>query len=142
MKLHEIKSKNIKSKKRLGRGNAAGGGTTAGRGTKGEKARSGFNIPNRFEGGQSPLIQRLPKTRGFKSTKLKPQEVTLFNIEKKYKESETVNPSTLYKKELIKNKNNSVKIIGDLKDLKKNLKFSGCSMSKKIQEKFGKKTSK
>jgi large subunit ribosomal protein L15 len=52
--------------RRVGRGIAAGRGKTAGRGTKGQKARTGTSIPPFFEGGQTPLPQRVPKLRGFK----------------------------------------------------------------------------
>lgn len=55
------------ARKRVGRGSSAGGGSTAGRGNKGQKARTGGNIPAYFEGGQIPLIRRLAKRRGFKS---------------------------------------------------------------------------
>jgi large subunit ribosomal protein L15 len=54
-------------RKRVGRGSSAGGGTTAGRGNKGQKQRTGGNVPAYFEGGQTPLIRRLAKRRGFKS---------------------------------------------------------------------------
>jgi large subunit ribosomal protein L15 len=56
-----------KSTKRVGRGIAAGQGKTAGRGTKGQKSRTGFSRRPGFEGGQTPLAQRFPKLRGFKS---------------------------------------------------------------------------
>ena len=56
-----------KAKRRVGRGIAAGQGKTAGRGTKGQKARAGGKIPAWFEGGQTPLHQRIPKLRGFKN---------------------------------------------------------------------------
>lgn len=64
--LHEIVgiTKNP-TRKRVGRGVAAGGGSTAGRGNKGQKARTGGKIPAYFEGGQTPLIRRLAKRRGF-----------------------------------------------------------------------------
>lgn len=52
-------------KTRIGRGNASGQGTTAGKGTKGQKARAGSGIRPGFEGGQLPLIRRLPRMRGF-----------------------------------------------------------------------------
>jgi large subunit ribosomal protein L15 len=52
---------------RVGRGIAAGKGKTAGRGTKGQKARAGGSIPPWFEGGQTPLHQRIPKLRGFRN---------------------------------------------------------------------------
>lgn len=55
-----------KGKKRLGKGEGTGQGCTAGRGHKGQKSRSGGNIPLWFEGGQMPIQRRLPK-RGFKN---------------------------------------------------------------------------
>ncbi len=67
MLLHELKRPKIKkNKKRLGKGQGSGTGGTAGRGHKGQKARSGGNIPDWFEGGQMPIQRRLPK-RGFKN---------------------------------------------------------------------------
>jgi large subunit ribosomal protein L15 len=67
MELHNIECPKIKrKKKRLGKGQASGQGKTAGRGHKGQKSRSGGNIPSWFEGGQMPIQRRLPK-RGFKN---------------------------------------------------------------------------
>jgi large subunit ribosomal protein L15 len=65
MKLHELKSPegSIKRKRIVGRGIGGKGGKTAGRGTKGQKARR--QIPAGFEGGQLPLMQRIPKLKGF-----------------------------------------------------------------------------
>ena len=69
MKLHDLRPApgSHKPKRRVGRGIAAGQGKTAGRGTKGQKARAGGTIPAWFEGGQTPLHQRLPKLRGFRN---------------------------------------------------------------------------
>ena len=69
MKLHDLKPApgSKKAKRRVGRGIAAGQGKTAGRGTKGQKARAGGKIPAWFEGGQTPLHQRIPKLRGFRN---------------------------------------------------------------------------
>ena len=69
MKLHDLKpaAGSKKARRRVGRGIAAGQGKTAGRGTKGQKARAGGKIPAWFEGGQTPLHQRIPKLRGFKN---------------------------------------------------------------------------
>jgi len=69
MKLHDLRPApgSHKKKTRVGRGIAAGKGKTAGRGTKGQKARAGGTIPAWFEGGQTPLHQRIPKLRGFKN---------------------------------------------------------------------------
>jgi large subunit ribosomal protein L15 len=54
-----------KALKRLGRGYGSGHGSTSTRGSKGQKSRSGHDIPKGFEGGQMPLIKRLPQKRGF-----------------------------------------------------------------------------
>ena len=69
MKLHDLRPApgSHTKKHRVGRGIAAGKGKTAGRGTKGQKARAGGSIPAWFEGGQTPLHQRIPKLRGFKN---------------------------------------------------------------------------
>jgi large subunit ribosomal protein L15 len=65
MKLHELSppAGSTKAKRRVGRGIGGKGGKTAGRGTKGQKARS--RVPAGFEGGQLPLMQRIPKLKGF-----------------------------------------------------------------------------
>lgn len=55
----------VRKRKRVARGNAAGGGTTAGRGTKGQQARAGKGRRFGFEGGQTPLLRRQPKLGGF-----------------------------------------------------------------------------
>jgi large subunit ribosomal protein L15 len=67
MKLHELAPApgSNRAKRRVGRGIAGKGGKTAGRGTKGQGARD--TVPAGFEGGQLPLMQRLPKLRGFKN---------------------------------------------------------------------------
>jgi large subunit ribosomal protein L15 len=69
VKLHDLRpaAGSRKAKRRVGRGTASGQGKTAGRGTKGQKARAGGTIPAWFEGGQTPLHQRLPKLHGFKN---------------------------------------------------------------------------
>jgi large subunit ribosomal protein L15 len=69
MRLHDLRPAegSRKERTRVGRGIAAGKGKTAGRGTKGQKARAGGSIPAWFEGGQTPLHQRIPKLRGFKN---------------------------------------------------------------------------
>ena len=67
MKYNELTSKATKKTNRVGRGIAAGQGKTAGRGTKGQMSRTGSSRKPGFEGGQNPLLQRLPKLRGFTS---------------------------------------------------------------------------
>lgn len=69
MKFNELNASTPKSSRRVGRGISAGRGKTAGRGTKGQKSRAGSTRRLGFEGGQNPLMQRLPKLRGFRSFK-------------------------------------------------------------------------
>jgi len=92
-----------KDNKRKGRGQGSGNGKTAGKGNKGQKARSGYNIKRGFEGGQQPLLRRLPKV-GFTSRVVKPysinvdkvkvvanlDEITLDTIKSVYKLSKSV----------------------------------------------------
>lgn len=137
IKLHELKPK-VKNKKRVrvGRGIAAGGGKTAGRGTKGQKARR--QIPARFEGGQMPLILRLPKRRGFKS--LSKTKYMVINVEDLniFKENSVIDRETLEKAGLIKKKEKLIKILGK-GDLKvKNLEVIANAFSKTAEEKIKK----
>ncbi len=80
MKLHELYpfEHEYKSRKRRGRGAGSGLRKTAGKGHKGQKARAGSGPPVGFEGGQMPLIRRVPK-RGFKNRSRKTN--TVFNLE-------------------------------------------------------------
>lgn len=75
MKYHELQTSKSKQGKRVGRGIAAGQGKTAGRGTKGQLSRTGSKKKPGFEGGQNPLMQRLPKLPGFKGFKTRPEIV-------------------------------------------------------------------
>lgn len=75
MKYNDLDVTKSRSAKRVGRGIAAGQGKTAGRGTKGQKARTGSSRKPGFEGGQNPLMQRLPKLHGFRSYKPKVENV-------------------------------------------------------------------
>lgn len=61
--IQDLLLKEKKGKKRVGRGPASGKGKTCGRGTKGQKSRTGKNIPIGFEGGQTPWYKRLPKRK-------------------------------------------------------------------------------
>jgi large subunit ribosomal protein L15 len=69
MKVNELKVSSNRKANRVGRGISAGQGKTAGRGTKGQGSRAGKGRRPGFEGGQNPLMQRIPKLRGFKSHK-------------------------------------------------------------------------
>jgi large subunit ribosomal protein L15 len=100
-----------RAKKRLGRGPGSGTGKTAGKGHKGQKARSGGKVPAWFEGGQMPLLRRLPK-RGFKSHKENDFEVV--NVKDLARiEEETITPAILHEHGLIDlGKGLPVKLLG------------------------------
>ncbi len=74
MKYNQLITRPTKNSNRVGRGIAAGQGKTAGRGTKGQGAR-GSGVRPGFEGGQTPLMQRLPKLRGFRAVRPKAEVV-------------------------------------------------------------------
>ncbi len=80
MSLHNLQPApgSTKNRKRVGRGQASGTGKTAGRGNNGQKSRTGYSRKRGFEGGQMPLIQRVPKV-GFTSMVEKPYAI---NVEK------------------------------------------------------------
>lgn len=75
MKFNELSVSSNRPARRVGRGIAAGQGKTAGRGTKGQGARTGSSRRPGFEGGQNPLMQRLPKLPGFRSNRTKAELV-------------------------------------------------------------------
>lgn len=121
MKLHSMKPKAgaIKSRRRVGRGNASGHGTYSGRGCKGQGQRKSSNVRPGFEGGQTPLISRLPKLRGFKNpNKVDFQVVNVSQLDV-FKDNEEVNIQTLLEKKLISKKDVPVKVLGNGKITKK-----------------------
>ena len=75
MKYNELNVNAKKDRKRVGRGISSGYGKTAGRGTKGQGARTGKKLGHTFTGGQLPLVQGVPKLRGFKSKRVPAQVV-------------------------------------------------------------------
>tara|TARA_B100000315_G_C14456513_1_gene531669 strand:- start:438 stop:878 length:441 start_codon:yes stop_codon:yes gene_type:complete len=101
----------VSNSKRIGRGNASGQGRTAGKGHKGYNSRSGTKDRFHFEGGQTPLMRRLPK-RGFSNYGFR-KEVQIINLERIITLGiEKVNPEILLKNGLIKHGNIPVKILG------------------------------
>jgi large subunit ribosomal protein L15 len=113
MKLHEIEPARGSTKRRkvVGRGRGSGHGTTAGRGGKGQTARTGSSIPAWFEGGQMPLIRRLPK-RGF--TNIFKKNYAIINIEilDRFESGQEVTPALLVSQGLIRSRNDGVKVLG------------------------------
>lgn len=114
MRLHELRSPEgaRKKRKRVGRGIAAGQGKTAGRGTKGQAARSGGIKGPYFEGGQLPLVRRLPFKRGFTNIfKVHYAPVNLYRLDK-FAANEEVSPQTLAAAGIIGSPSLPVAILG------------------------------
>ena len=99
-----------KDRKRVGRGNASGHGTYSGRGVKGQKSRSGCKIRPGFEGGQLPIIKRLPRKRGF--TNIFKKQYSLVNIADLEGFEGEVTLETLLEAGLVKNLSKPVKVLG------------------------------
>ena len=116
MKLHDLKPAegSKKSRTRVGRGPAAGQGKTAGRGTKGQKARSGGSLPPSFEGGQLPLVRRLPFARGVGFRDPWRVRFTPVNVERlnDFEEGSVVSPEQLAAHGIIKRSDELVVILG------------------------------
>ena len=130
----------ISNRKRIGRGNASGQGRTAGKGHNGYKARSGTKAKFHFEGGQTPLMRRLPK-RGMKifskSYRYK-NYYQIINLEKfDYLDSKKIDIDYLYKKNLIKYRNLPLKILSK-GELSKSIEVSAHLFSKTAIEKIEK----
>jgi large subunit ribosomal protein L15 len=111
MKLHELSpAKGSKhSKKRVGRGPGSGLGKTAGRGEKGQKSRTGYSGRPGFEGGQMPLVRRVPK-RGF--TNIWKSEYAVVNLSQLAELEGDVTPETLVEHGLVRS-GRKVKVLGD-----------------------------
>ena len=99
-------------RKRKGAGLGTGNGKTGGRGHKGQKSRSGGKVARGFEGGQMPLIRRLPK-RGF--TPLKDNDYQVVNIAalEKFDDGTTVDAAALFEAGLVRNAVDPIKLLGN-----------------------------
>jgi large subunit ribosomal protein L15 len=102
-----------KSRKRIGRGPGSGTGKTAGKGHKGQKSRSGYSRRYGFEGGQMPLVRRLPKRGFFNIFKVEFQVVNLRDLDRVFADGETVSVETLVEKGLVRGGKRPVKVLGD-----------------------------
>jgi large subunit ribosomal protein L15 len=133
MKLHELSpAKGSKhSKKRVGRGPGSGLGKTAGRGEKGQKSRTGYSSRPGFEGGQMPLIRRVPK-RGF--TNIWKTEYAVVNLSQLAELEGEVNPQVLAEHGLVRS-GKKVKVLGD-GEIGKALTVVADKFSKSAREKI------
>ena len=122
--------------KRIGRGNGSGQGRTAGKGHKGYQSRSGTKNRFHFEGGQTPLMRRLPK-RGFSNYGFR-KEIQIVNLDKiSSLEIEKVDVRILYEKGLINKTNIPVKILGN-GEISKPIEIKANMFSKSAIEKLEK----
>jgi len=114
MKLHDLRQAEgaHRPRKRVGRGIAAGQGKSAGYGTKGSRSRSGRGGKPYFEGGQLPLVRRLPHKRGFRNVNR--VEYTVVNVEAldRFEAGSVVDESALAKVGLINAGEGPVKVLG------------------------------
>lgn len=115
MKYNEITTLRLKNPKRVGRGISGGQGKTAGRGTKGQNSRAGSSKKPGFEGGQNPLMQRLPKLRG--TTKYRHDAEEVYTGQLNDLSGKVIDTTLLSELKLITSPYANVKLIvkGDLK---------------------------
>jgi large subunit ribosomal protein L15 len=126
-----------KSRKRLGRGPGSGHGKTASRGSKGQGSRSGSSVSPIFEGGQMPLVRRIPK-RGFNNRWAETvAAVNLGLLERHFQAGEEVTPESIRAKTLIKGSYDQLKVLGN-GELTKSLKISAHKFSRSALEKIEK----
>jgi len=123
-----------RARKRVGRGDGSGHGTYSGRGVKGQKSRAGYKMRPGFEGGQLPLIKRLPQKRGF--VNIFRTEYSVVNLDKLniFESGSEITPEKLLAARLVKSLRQPIKILanGDMKYplLVKANKFSAAAKAK------------
>lgn len=101
-----------KKRKRVGRGTGSGKGRTSGRGTKGQNSRTGGGVPLTFEGGQLPLVKRLPKMRGFNNRfKVEYIPVNLDMLDARFDANANVEPASLFEVGLLGNVSDPVVVL-------------------------------
>lgn len=114
MNLHELRPAfgSRKKPKRLGQGIGSGTGKTSGKGNKGQKSRSGGGVRPGFEGGQMPMIRRIPK-RGFNNARFAKtfQVVNLETIAASFEANATVTFEEMYARRIVRQDNVPVKVL-------------------------------
>jgi large subunit ribosomal protein L15 len=137
--LNNLKPKwgSVHKKKRLGTGQGSGHGQTSTRGQKGQNSTSGGAKPDGFEGGQIPLLRRIPKS-GFTNAKFRVEYewVNISSLEKYFPANAEVTPDALVKRRLVKHADH-VKILGE-GELKKALTVKAHAFSAGAKEKIEK----
>ena len=114
MKLHSLKNSfNRKDRKRVGRGDASGWGRCAGRGDKGSGQRAGYSRRLHFEGGQIPLLRRLPK-RGFNNPNHAVYSIVNVGLlDQAFEGGASVDEATLKSRGMLPKGNAGLKVLGD-----------------------------
>src|SRR3972149_2716359 len=139
MNLTDIRKAAPKRKKKwiVGRGESSGSGKTSGRGHKGQKARTGVSFRPYFEGGQMPLIRRIPK-RGFNNNQFKKQ-YALVNLTdlNTFNDGEVVDVAKLKSTGIIDKELDGVKVLAD-GELNKKITIKAHKFSKNALEKIKK----
>ena len=102
-----------KDRKRVGRGDGSGYGTYSGRGCKGQKSRAGYKMRPGFEGGQLPLIKRLPRKRGFTNIFRTEYSTVSVGTLSSFDSGSEVTPEKLVAAGIIKSLKNPIKILAD-----------------------------
>jgi len=138
MQIHDLRAPRGSRKRRkiVGRGKGSGHGKTSGKGHKGQKARSGRGILNSLEGGQIPLIRRLPKI-GFRSKRPTLYQVVKLEKLAQFKDGSIVDGNALKEKRIIKSLFRPYKVLGN-GEIKKALTVKAYSFSKSAAEKIEK----
>ena len=136
MNLHELSPAAGSTHKgyRKGRGEGSGNGKTAGRGQKGQWSRSGGGVRVGFEGGQMPLVRRLPK-RGFNNIFAKPLEAVNVSALEKFKDGAVVHAQALLEKGILSKCEYGVKILGN-GSISKKLTVQASAFSASAKEKI------
>ncbi|OGL67262.1 50S ribosomal protein L15 [Candidatus Uhrbacteria bacterium RIFCSPHIGHO2_01_FULL_63_20] len=137
MSMHSLKPQkgSRRAAKRVGRG-LSKGGTYSGRGSKGQRARAGGKSGLKLKGIRTMML-RIPKRRGFKSLKPKPQYVNVADIARSFPDGAKVAPKQLFKKGLIESPTAPVKLLGD-GNVNIALTVSGCTVSEGAKAKIEK----
>lgn len=135
MKLNELQATkdSRKGRKRLGCGIGSGHGKTSGRGHKGQKSRSGGKVARGFEGGQMPLIRRVPK-RGFTSMAKGYQVINLGQLDR-FKAGAKVDAAALFEAGLVRNAVDPIKLLAR-GEISKKLELSVAAASASARAKF------
>jgi len=136
MRIHDLKPAegSKKTRTRRGRGIGSGLGKTSGRGHGGQKSRSGGGVRPGFEGGQMPLIRRVPK-RGF--TNIFKKDIAIVNLEtlNVFDEGNVVTPELMLEKGIVKKSKDGIKVLGN-GEISKALTVRANAFSQAAEEKI------